>query len=352
MNGTARRFGASALAGLALLVAGPLAAQGGPERFTLRGERAAVYNLAGEVRVEAGSGSEVEVEVVRGGSDAGELRIEQDRDGGVATLRIVTPGDRVVYPRMGARSSTSLRVRRDGSFGGGMGARSVTIRSGGRGTEAYADVRVRVPRGRSVSIHLGVGRVAAANVDGTLRLHTASAPVEVSGTRGSLGVDVGSGSVRVQGAQGDVDVDTGSGSVRVAGVRGPRLRVDTGSGSVSAADLQVQSLHVDVGSGGVELRGVRAEEVLVDTGSGSVQIALVAPARSVKVDTGSGSVRLEVPPAQGAELEIDTGSGGIAVELPVEGQRSRRSHFRGRIGDGRGHIRIDTGSGGVRVTRS
>ncbi len=62
-------------------------------------------------------------------------------------------------------------------------------------------------------------------------------------------------------------------------------------------------------------------------------------------------MRLVVPPTQGAELEIDTGSGGIDVDLPAENVQVRRSHYEGRIGDGRGRIRIDTGSGGVRVTR-
>lgn len=349
MRRTSRWLVAGALAALALAGVGPLAAQ---ERYALEGNRVAVHNLAGVVRVEPGSGGAVVVEVARGGADAARMRVETGRDDGEAVLRVVTPGDRVVYPRLGRSSSTSLRVRGDGRIGGGAGSRTVRVTGRGRGVEAYADLVVRVPAGRTLALHQGVGRVEVANVEGSLRVKTASAPVAVSGTRGALDVDVGSGSVRVERAAGSLTVDTGSGSVRLAEVRGDRVRVDTGSGSVAAAGVRADALEVDVGSGAVSLRDVHAGQVTVDTGSGSVHLVLGAPARRVKVDTGSGAVRLEVPPAQGGELVVDTGSGGIRVDAPVERVESRRSYFRGRLGDGEGRIEIDTGSGGVRVTRS
>lgn len=339
-----------ALAGAALLaaLAAPAAAQA--ERHSLPGERVEIHNLAGEVRVAAGSGAEVVVEVTRGGSAARELRVDRRREGGAERLVVVTPGDRVVYPRLGGRSTSSFSVRQDGTFG--RGGRRVTVVGSGRGTEAYADLLVRVPAGRTVTLHQGVGKVEVANVEGNLTVNTASASVAASGTRGSLRVDVGSGSVRVERAEGDVSVDTGSGGVRLSDIRGSRLHVDTGSGSVAGSGLAAEEVVVDVGSGGVDLSGVRAGTVRVDTGSGSVQLSLAAPARSVKIDTGSGGVRLAVPASFGAEVEIDTGSGGIAVEVPAEARTVRRSHYRGRIGDGRGRVEIDTGSGGVRITRS
>src|SRR5690606_15159318 len=52
----------------AAAAAAPAAAQQ-TERYALAGANVAVYNLAGEVRVEAGSGSEVVVELARGGAD-------------------------------------------------------------------------------------------------------------------------------------------------------------------------------------------------------------------------------------------------------------------------------------------
>lgn len=355
MTKTGVRGTALALAALGTALAATGA--GAQERFTLRGERAAVYNLAGEVRVEAGSGSEVEVEVARGGADAGALRLERGERGGAEALVVVYPGDRVVYDRMGRGSNTSLNVRRDGTWGHGDrgilgGGRRVTIAGSGSGTEAHADLVVRVPAGRTLTVHQAVGAVAVTNVRGDLTVRTASAAVRASGTRGQLLVDVGSGSVEVRDAEGDIDLDTGSGSVRVDGVRGERLHVDTGSGGVRGAGVEMEEILVDVGSGGVNLDGVAAREVDVDTGSGSVQLSLVRQARRVHVDTGSGGVRLALPEGYDAELEIDTGSGGIDVDLPLEARRASRSHLTGRLGSGGGQIEIDTGSGGVRLTRS
>jgi lia operon protein LiaG len=320
------------------------------EQFRLQGNQVAIFNLAGETRVEAGSGREVTVEVTRSGADARRLQIQTGRLGGHETLRVVTPGDRVVYPRLNRGSRSQLQVRSDGAFGKGWnGGRRVTVAGSGDGLEAYADLRIRVPAGQRIAVHQGTGQVWVANVDGQLLVDGASTAVDVQSVRGSLTVDVGSGRVRVQGVEGDVDVDTGSGSVELNGIRGQRLRVDTGSGGVSGDGIEVHEMNVDVGSGRVRLTGVRMNEGVIDTGSGSVDLALVAPVRSLRIDTGSGGVTLTAPRALNAELVIDTGSGGIRVDLPAEITESRRSFFRGRIGSGEGRVRIDTGSGGVRV---
>ena len=65
----------------ALVVALPLTLRAqASERFTLRGERVSVWNLAGNVTVEPTSGSEVVVEVTRGGEDGRRLSVESSDD--------------------------------------------------------------------------------------------------------------------------------------------------------------------------------------------------------------------------------------------------------------------------------
>ncbi|HET6763887.1 MAG TPA: DUF4097 family beta strand repeat-containing protein [Longimicrobiaceae bacterium] len=337
---------AALLAALALGGA-PAAAQ----RFSLAGSRVAFYNLAGEVRVEAGGAGDVVVEVTRGGGDAGDLRVERFSDGGLQGVRVAYPDRRVVYERMGRLSSSTVHVRRDGSLGTGAGSRSVTIAAYGPGTHAWADARLVVPAGRSVVLHQAVGRVTVANVNGDLVVRTASAAVDTRDTRGGLDVDVGSGGVTVDGARGSVKVDAGSGGVRVSRVQGDMVDLDTGSGGVTGSDLAVRTLRVDVGSGGVRLDGVTATDVDLDSGSGSVELGLRADAETVRIDTGSGGVRLRLPADFGADVLVDTGSGGIHFDMPVTVRRSGRTHLEGSIGDGRGTLRIDTGSGGVRVDR-
>lgn len=316
------------------------------ERYRLAGERAAVYNLVGTVRVVSGSEEDVVVEVARGGTDADRLQVRTGPVDGREALRVVYPGARI---RSGGLFSgrTSLRVREDGTFGRGGGRR---VRIGGTsGLDARADLTVRVPAGRRVELHLAVGTAEATGVEGSLLVDTHAADVTAEDVRGTLEVDVGSGSVRVRGVEGDVLVDTGSGRVETTDVQGERLGVDTGSGSVSGRRIRVRDLHVDTGSGRVRLSDVAAGRAWVDTGSGSVRMELTAESDALLVDTGSGGVELTFPDGMGAELELKTGSGGIDVDLPVTDARRGRGYFRGRVGDGGARVRVETGSGSVRV---
>jgi lia operon protein LiaG len=338
------RFALPALA--AAVLARPGAAQRA-ERFELEGSRAAVHNLVGEMTVAAATGRSVVVEVTRMGDDAGRLSVNRSDD----AVRVVYPENHVVYAPMGRTSRTQLSVRRDGSIGGGMGAHQVTVTGSGSGLRAYANVRVLVPAGRTVTVNQGVGRVEVSNVNGTLNVNTAAASVRAQGTRGALDVEVGSGSVEVRDAVGTVQVETGSGGVTASNVRGSTVDVETGSGSVHLNGVRVQTMGVAVGSGRVTLLGISAPDVTVETGSGSVQLELTRDTEDMKIDTGSGSVNVTVPAGFGGQLEIETGSGGIDVDLPVTHRRASRGSFNGTVGDGEGRVRIETGSGGVHIRR-
>ena len=332
----------------------PLAQQ--REQFTLRDGEVAIYNLAGRVEVVGGGRREVVVDVTRGGRDGDQLRVEQGPRGGAEALRIIYPGRQVVYPGMGSQSRTEVQVASDGTFGGDwkglFGAnRRVTIRGSGSGTHAWADLRIAVPRGQKIAVHQAVGHVTVENVDGDLRVDTHSGAIDAHHTRGSIFLDTGSGSVSLDVGEGEVKIDTGSGDVDVSAVKGPLLHVDTGSGDVSVREVEVDRLLADTGSGSVRLEAVGAGTLNVDTGSGSVTVDLTRDVESLVADTGSGSVTVSAPGSLGAEFDIQTGSGRIDVDFPHESLRVERDHVSGRIGDGRGRIRIDTGSGGVRFYR-
>jgi DUF4097 and DUF4098 domain-containing protein YvlB len=296
------------------------------------------------------------VEVAPGGKDGGQLRVETGRIEDSQTLRVIYPGDRVIYPPSNRMSSSRVRVRADGTFyGKGRGSgRQVSIGGAGigwsSGLEAFADLMIRVPAGQRIAVHLAMGRVEVSNVDGDLVVNVGSAPITAEGTRGNLRLDTGSGRIMVSDAEGLIELDTGSGSVEVNGIRGRQLLVDTGSGSVTGSGIDVEKLDVDTGSGAIRLAAARALEARLDTGSGGVDLELYNDdLRKLVIDTGSGSVRLALSPATNARFVIDTGSGGISVDLPVRVTRRERSRFEGELGDGAGSIRIDTGSGGVRI---
>jgi lia operon protein LiaG len=339
---------------IAFLVPVPLAlaqvaAAQTPDRYSIPGSAVAVYNLAGAVTIERGTGANIVIEVTRGGADAARLQVERLEVEGRPALVVRYPDGDVVYGGRG-RGSTTITVRGDGTFGSGIRGSRVNIRSSGRGTRAHADLRILVPAQRSVQLRLGVGQVTASDVEGGLDIDVHSAAVRTRGTKGPLRIDTGSGSVVVNDAESDdVLIDTGSGSVAVNGIRARRLTVDTGSGRVTGGGIVVTNLGVDTGSGRVTLSDVSARDVEVDTGSGGVQLDLVTQFDRLVIDTGSGGVRLTVPAGLSAAVDIDTGSGGINVDLPIAITRSSRSRLVGTIGSGTGRIEIDTGSGGVTI---
>jgi DUF4097 and DUF4098 domain-containing protein YvlB len=97
---------------------------------------------------------------------------------------------------------------------------------------------------------------------------------------------------------------------------------------------------------------VKASRVDVDAGSGATEIELLSTVESLKVDAGSGGVTVRLPATLSAEVDLETGSGGIDTDFAVQMTRFERRHVVGKIGDGRGRIRIESGSGRVRLVKS
>ena len=80
-------------------------------------------------------------------------------------------------------------------------------------------------------------------------------------------------------------------------------------------------------------------------------VELLSNVEQLKVDAGSGGVTVRLPASTGAEIDVETGSGGIDTDFAVQLTRFERSHMIGKIGDGRGRIRIESGSGHVRLLK-
>lgn len=346
----------------ALLIAAtllaPVATTQQPERHAVVGDHVAIYNLAGVMRIDRGAGTAVTVELSRGGHDAGKLSVATGSLRGRETLRVLYPDDDIVYPELG-HGSTTLHVRDDGTFNDHDGhrwpddGRRVRIGGSGGGLEAHADLLIAIPPGKRVDAYLAVGRVSVANVEGTLRVDVASADVTADHVKGTLTIDTGSGDVHLSDAQGDVSLDAGSGNLTVNGMSGNMLSLDTGSGDVSADRVAADALKIDTGSGRVTASSVRSTGVNIDTGWGGVQLDLLSDLQSLYVDTGSGDVTIRIPAAFGAMVDIETSSGDIDLEdVAVTATRLEADHVTGRIGDGKGRVKIETGSGGVRLVRT
>ena len=350
MRGRNSTVGFASAAAAALFVASPAAGAAQAERHQLRGERGAIYNLVGEVVVEASTGSAVEVTVTSSGPDAARLSVATGPIGDRETLRVIYPTDAI---RHGNRDwgSTQLRVRDDGTFGDGNRGRRVKVSRTDGDLEASSDLRIAVPPGRTLEVYQAVGLVSVTNVSGDLLLDTHSASVTTTRTIGALSVDVGSGNISIRDAEGNILLDTGSGNVNATDVRGDELRIDTGSGNVTATSVAVRDLIIDTGSGGVEVTASTVRSLVIDTGSGSVDVALSGNPDEVTIDTGSGSVTVTVPESFGAEVDIETSSGDISIDFPLQVLGWERNRVGGTIGNGQASLKIDTGSGSVALKK-
>ncbi len=352
----AGRLAAHAPAAVALmgLLVAPAIVRAAPERFELRGDKQAVFDLAGQVAVVAGRGEATVVEVDRHGADGDRLQVRTSEIRGAQTLCVLYPSRRIVYPAIGRDNRTQLKVRSDGTFGenhspGIFGAETVTIDGSGDGLEAHADLRVEVPAGQTLTVHLATGDVRVTNVDAHLGIDVASADVKAAGVHGALAIDAGNGDADVRDVVGPLAIDTGSGNVTVTDVRGGNLAIDTGSGDVVTRGVEADHVAVDTGSGDVTIGDARTRRVAVDTGSGAVNVDLLATVDELSIDTGSGSARVAVPRDIGASFTLQSGNGDFDVDLPMTHMHRDDGELSGVVGDGRGHVVIQTGSGSIAV---
>jgi DUF4097 and DUF4098 domain-containing protein YvlB len=325
------------------------------ERKSLSGQTVAIYNLAGKISIEQGTGSDVTVEVTRGGKDASKLSIAVGELRGANTLRVVYPDDDIVYPKLGYHSNTTERINSDGTWGNdrGSGGRRVRISGDGRGAEAWADLRVLVPAGKHVSVYELVGEQEVNHVNASLRLETGSGSIHTADTKGGLHVEAGSGGIDVRDASGDdISLEAGSGGITANGVTGRMLKLEAGSGSLQGSRLSADELNAEVGSGGIRFDEITTTgRVKLEAGSGSIKATFQKTPKSIDVDAGSGGVTLTLPASLSAEIDVETGSGGIDTDFAVTTNKFERNHLRGKIGGGDSRIHIESGSGTVHLRK-
>jgi lia operon protein LiaG len=326
------------------------------QRYELTGRRVALYNLAGSMRIEAGTGSAVVVEVERLGRDANRLTVRANPLDGVPTLRVIYPADEIVADEMDRNSQTNLTVDEEGTWGRSRGGRRVRISSGRRGSSdalhAQARLIVRVPQGVSVEAHLAVGDMTASNVAGDLEMETSSGSISSTGTRGNLTVETASGDIDVTHAQGELKLETASGGIEINGATGKRVDAETASGSIRLADVRAEEVKVETASGRIRVERTSAPRLEASTASGSVRVELDGEVRDVEISTASGGAEAVLPANFAGEVELETASGSIDVDFPMTIIRQRRNHVRGTIGQGgSARVSMSAASGDVRLLR-
>jgi hypothetical protein len=358
------------LAGACLLLlaaAGPAAAKQGrgiaPGHHVLEGNDVAVYNIAGELRVVQGTGRSVEVEITPGGKDGGRLTVEETIEKGIPTLRVIYPEDKIVYREYGFGPPNGMSSHSYFGYGG----RRIHVSGRGPGLEAHADIRVSVPRGNKVRLHVSVGRASITDVGGEISFEGASSSVRAERVAGNLAVDVGSGDIQISRSQAQISADTGSGDVRISETDGnlsvdsgsgsidlkrvgaESIALDAGSGSITGSDIRVTSMTADCGSGEIDLDRTSAGKLSLDAGSGSIHLRLTKNVDQLAIEAGSGSVKLEAPESLSARFRIECPKRNLHIDFPFVISHMDDDLAVGTIGKGGGSISIEAGSGSVHL---
>jgi len=318
---------------------------------TISGDRVAIHNLVGTLRVVNGEGSSVTAEIALHGQDAERLHLEQGTLRDIPTLRVVYPSKKIHVDDFSGRSQ--FWVRDDGTLDGKTGeGHKVEITGRDGGLDASADIVVHVPRGKKVLVYWGHGSGSVRGTDATVSIDGASFSVSASDVRGSLRVSVGSGEVQVAHGGGDIHIETGSGDVTLSDIDGDGTKVETGSGTIHVTDVDLPNLSLETGSGDIRAESVRANRASLETGSGSVGLLLESDVDMLSVESGSGDLDISVPSEFGASVSMETGSGSLETEMPIDITSKSRTEVHGTIGDGRGKLALETGSGSITIRRA
>jgi hypothetical protein len=314
----------------------------------------AVENLAGRMTVVAGSGrSVVAIATVHAESaalaDSVSFEEVEGKDGR-PTLRVRYPLDeygRIKYSDTGHGNGFL------GMFGGNSNTSTrydgykVKV-SSGSGVEIWADVEVQVPSGGiEARFKNVVGRVSAADIDGTLSFDTGSGDINLQRLSGSISADTGSGDVNADNCSGSIDCDTGSGDCRITDFDGDMIKGDVGSGEIIVRSGTAIKIDVDTGSGDIVVEGTEVERFTADTGSGDILLETDSPRLTrIDADTGSGDVTLRLGANASFVAHADQGSGDIVCRFSdAEAIVERREVVGYRRGGEQIRIDVDTGSG-------
>lgn len=279
-------------------------------------------HLAGDIRVTAGSASEIKID---------------------ATKRA-----RHRSPEEAKRLLEALRVDIN-NFNGRVEVRTIYPRRGqfGNNISASVDYVIAVPPAAMVALKSISGDISVTNVKGEVRVETVSGDVNVTGTPNVAIAKTISGDVTAR----EVSSQTS-------------MLLSTVSGNVIATGIKARSLEAGSVSGDVRLVAFEVERLEARSLSGNIEFdAPLAKGGRYEFMSHSGNVRLVLAGNTGFELDADTFSGTVRSDLPVTLRtmgrqdasqgRSRTSNraVRGTFGDGSAYLSVRSHSGSVVIAK-
>ena len=317
-----------------------------------------IENLAGTMRILEGTGDLVTVvATVHAESESLADAVRIERIAGnfeSATLRVRYPYDKV----------STFRYQQPG-YGGdwsllGFGSWNTTDYDGhrvrvshNRGTTLYADLEVRVPRGRlRASFRQPVGRVEAEGVQGALHFSVDSADLRLRGLDGDIVLEGSSGDIRASDIRGSWKSEFSSGDCRLDGFDGDLFSFQAESGDLAARDVKARRVRTETSSGDVNISYADVEEFSAQASSGDVALRLQGSRlKAIDVTTSSGDVSLRLPSDEAFDARADLSSGDVTIGFSdVTEVRHGRRLLDYQHGTGGASIHVTTSSGDLTIS--
>ena len=276
-----------------------------------------VSNIAGDITVTRGSGSDARIEVVQTarGTDDADAR-EQ-----LALVRVdITEqnGRAEVRERYPERNNGEHR----------------------RNYQLTTDFTIAAPAGTHLILKSVSGNLTVTGITGEVSAETVSGNVQLSsGGRVTTAKSI-SGNVDVSDTKfdGSLEADSVSGDVRMQRVSARRISIGSVSGNVRLDDVQSDRIDAHTTSGNATFAGT------------------LAPNGRYELKSFSGEVRVALSGNVGFALEASSFSGDVRSDLPLtvrggDERHGRRRSLNGTYGDGSAVLNVSTFSGSVVIAK-
>jgi DUF4097 and DUF4098 domain-containing protein YvlB len=315
MNGIRKLLAPAAAVAAALLLAGSAAADTVTKSFDVApGGRLTVDTDLGSIEVRAAGEGRVEVEVIREGSDAQDLKLDFSQSGDDVTIR----GD---YPRQHGwfHWTDRLKVR----------------------------FRITVPSRYDVDLKTSGGSISVDDLEGDVRSATSGGSLHYGNIRGPVWGRTSGGSIVLRGSAGDADVETSGGSIDLGEVAG-RVRAETSGGSI----------HVDRARGSVYAKtsggGIRVDEVMGEiearTSGGTISAYISRqPEAACRLSTSGGGVDVQLAADVAVDVDAAASGGRVSSSFDLSDESKTRSSLRGKLNGGGPELYLRTSGGSVRI---
>ena len=316
----------------------------------------AVENLAGRMRVAAGTGPGVTiVATVHAETQAlaDAVRLDKLAEADATTFKIVYPPNQssIRYPEFADQGSWPVDLFLSSGQAYRYGGRSVRVFSN-RGPVLYVDIEVQVPargaRGKFVNL---VGRLDAEGIEGNFRFEVESADLRLERLGGDLDLHGQSGDMRAYDISGRWTSVFSSGDIRMDGFRGESLSLRTSSGDGQLRDIAADRVRIHTSSGDYRIEDADVGELDAESSSGNIDLdERSARLKRVSVRASSGDIGIRLPRDAAFDAAAEQGSGDMDVGFTDGTSRLRGDEMTGyRRGSGGASIRVRTTSGNLRI---